>query len=109
MKNILTMALLVGLNFQVNKGTTSAEFQSMLVNISHARARSSRRLYGHQKLLLDISLNELASVKSPNENQHNMITQLDIRTGINEIIRIIQLRTGKIIAVKKRIELISTV
>ncbi|CAI4375254.1 CBM_collapsed_G0011860.mRNA.1.CDS.1 [Saccharomyces cerevisiae] len=73
------------------KEQTPAEFQSMLVNIFTHALEALRRLYGHQKLLLDISLNELASVKSPNENQHNMITQLDIRTGINEIIRIIQL------------------
>lgn len=87
------------------KEQTPAEFQSMLVNIFTHALEALRRLYGHQKLLLDISLNELASVKSPNENQHNMITQLDIRTGINEIIRIIQLRTGKIIAVRRELNL----
>ncbi|CAI4057908.1 hypothetical protein SKDZ_04G2550 [Saccharomyces kudriavzevii ZP591] len=87
------------------KEQTPAEFQSMLVNIFTHALEALRRLYGHQKLLLDISLNELASVKSPNENQHNMITQLDIRTSINEIIRIIQLRTGKIIAVRRELNL----
>ncbi|CAI4037916.1 hypothetical protein SMKI_04G2520 [Saccharomyces mikatae IFO 1815] len=87
------------------KEQTPAEFQSMLLKIFTHALEALRRLYGHQKLLLDISLNELASVKSPNENQHNMITQLDIRTGINEIIRIIQLRTGKIIAVRRELNL----
>ncbi|CAI4055069.1 hypothetical protein N7582_000238 [Saccharomyces uvarum] len=87
------------------KEQTPAEFQSMLVNIFTHALEALRRLYGHQKLLLDISLNELASVKNPNENQHNMITQLDIRTGINEIIRIIQLRTGKIIAVRRELNI----
>lgn len=79
------------------------EFVEMLERIFLHESIALRRLYGHQKMLLDISLTEMNSITEPNENQHNMITQLDIRPGINEIIHIIQLRTGKIIAVRREI------
>lgn len=83
------------------KEQTPMEFQDMIMNIFTQTSEALRRLYGHQKLLLDISLSEIASIDSSSENQHNMITQLDIRGGINEAIRIIQLRMGKIIAVRR--------
>lgn len=86
---------------QLIREQTNDEFTNMLQRIFSHEILALRRLYGHQKLLLDISLTEINSVPEPNENQHNMITQLDIRQGINEIIHVIQLRTGKIIAVRR--------
>ncbi|KAL3232254.1 Vacuolar protein sorting-associated protein 54 [Nakaseomyces bracarensis] len=85
------------------KEQSADEFVAMLEKIFLHESIALRRLYGHQKLLLDISLTEMNSISEPNENQHNMITQLDIRSGINEIIHIIQLRTGKIIAVRREL------
>lgn len=77
------------------------EFQDMLVCIFTHASEALRRLYMHQKLLLDLSLNEIISTRDSGENQQSMITQLDIRNGINETIRILQLRIGKIIAVRR--------
>lgn len=83
------------------KEQTPMEFQEMLVNIFTRSSEALRRLYRHQKLLLDLSLSEITSSEQSTENQQGMITQLDIRTGINEAIRILQLRMGKIIAVRR--------
>ncbi|QLG71832.1 hypothetical protein HG535_0C01810 [Zygotorulaspora mrakii] len=85
------------------KEQTPAEFQGMLVNTFTNSSEVLRRLYRHQKLLLDVSLNEITinGQGSPLSSEHDMISQLDIRTEINEAIRIIQLRMGKIIAVRR--------
>lgn len=88
---------------QMIREQTVEEFQKMIEAIFTHSCEALRRLYCHQKLLLDISLNELESFSDTNENQHNMITQLDILPTITEIIRIVQLRTGKIIAVRRDI------
>ncbi|GAV46553.1 hypothetical protein ZYGR_0A01450 [Zygosaccharomyces rouxii] len=85
------------------KEQTPMDFQDMLVHIFTHASEALRRFYRHQKLLLDLSLNEIVSANDPNENQQSMITQLDIRNGINETIRILQLRTGKIIAVRREL------
>lgn len=84
---------------------TPLEFQNMLIEIFTRCSEALRRLFQHQKLLLDIALKELNSLDEGgnSENKKNMITQLDIRTGINEIIGIIQSRMGKVIAVRKEI------
>lgn len=84
---------------------TPAEFQEMLVIIFTRSSEALRRFSRHQKLLLDLSLSEIASTPTsqPNDNQESMIIQLDIRTGINETIRILQLRMGKIIAVRREL------
>lgn len=82
------------------KEQTPMEFQNMLQEIYIHCLCAIKRLYSHQKMLLDISLREI-NTSNVSENQHNMISQLDIRTGVNEIIRIIQLRMGKIIAVRR--------
>ncbi|GAV51578.1 hypothetical protein ZYGR_0AF00490 [Zygosaccharomyces rouxii] len=82
---------------------TPMDFQDMLVHICTHASEALRRFYRHQKLLLDLSLNEIISAKDSTENQQSMITQLDIRNGINETIRILQLRTGKIIAVRREL------
>lgn len=87
------------------KEQTPLEFQNMLQEIYIHCLCAIKRLYSHQKMLLDISLREI-NTSNVSENQHNMISQLDIRTGVNEIIRIVQLRMGKIIAVRR--ELTST-
>lgn len=87
------------------KEQTPMEFQNMLQEIYIHCLCAIKRLYLHQKLLLDISLREI-NTSNVSENQHNMISQLDIRTGVNEIIRIVQLRMGKVIAVRR--ELTST-
>ncbi|AGO10362.1 AaceriABL093Wp [[Ashbya] aceris (nom. inval.)] len=76
---------------------TPGEFQEMLTNIITEESNALRRLSRHQKLLLDVSLTELPSDTS----QYDMIMQLDIRRSINEGIRIIQLRLGKVIAVRR--------
>lgn len=85
------------------KEQTPIEFQDMLVHIFTHSSETLRRFYRHQKLLLDLSLNEIISANDSTENQQNMITQLDIRNGINETIRILQLRAGKIIAVRREL------
>ncbi|GCE99706.1 hypothetical protein ZYGM_002503 [Zygosaccharomyces mellis] len=85
------------------KEQTPIEFQDMLVHIFTHASETLRRFYRHQKLLLDLSLNEIISANDSTENQQNMITQLDIRNGINETIRILQLRAGKIIAVRREL------
>lgn len=82
------------------KEQTPAEFQDMLEQIFAHCLCAIKRLYQHQKLLLDVALREI-NTSNVSENQHNMISQLDIRTGVNEIIRIVQLRMGKVIAVRR--------
>lgn len=79
---------------------TPLEFQTMLERIFAHESEALRRLSRHQKLLLDLALNQVANT-TPNENQHDMIMQLDIRNAVNEGIRIVQLRMGKIIAVRR--------
>lgn len=82
------------------------EFQNMIVEIFTRCSEAIRVLFQHQKILLDVALNVIDADGGENrasENQHNMITQLDIRAGINEIIGVIQLRMGKILAVRKEI------
>ncbi|QLQ80415.1 hypothetical protein HG537_0D04160 [Torulaspora globosa] len=84
---------------------TPAEFQEMLVTIFTQSSEALRRFSRHQKLLLDLSLSEIASTPTSqeNDNQQSMIIQLDIRSGINETIKILQLRMGKIIAVRREL------
>lgn len=85
------------------KEQTPVEFQEMLVNIFTRTSEALRRFCMHQKLLLDLALSEITSAATAesSENHQAMITQLDIRFGINETIRILQLRMGKIIAVRR--------
>lgn len=86
------------------KEQTPVEFQDMLVSIFTRSSEALRRFCMHQKLLLDLALSEITSSTTTaefNENHQAMITQLDIRFGINEAIRILQLRMGKIIAVRR--------
>ncbi|CCE65671.1 hypothetical protein TPHA_0M00970 [Tetrapisispora phaffii CBS 4417] len=85
------------------KEQTSEEFQQTLLHIFTHASEALRRLYRYQKMLLDTSLNEIISANDPNINEYDMITQLDIRNGINEGIKIIQLRMGKIIIVRRDI------
>lgn len=85
------------------KEMTPLEFQEMIIIILANCIEALKKLYRQQKLLLDISLREINMSSMPSENQHNMITQLDIRPGLNEIIRIVQLRIGKIITVRKEL------
>ncbi|KAH3900611.1 related to Vacuolar protein sorting-associated protein 54 [Saccharomycodes ludwigii] len=93
---------------------TPNEFQQMLETIFANAFKCFTRLYGQQKLLLDIGINETfnyaANCSNKNgsveqENQHNMIMQLDIRNGISESIRIVQLRMAKIITVRRDLNL----
>lgn len=88
------------------RAQTPLEFQNMIIEIYTRCSEALRVLFRHQKMLLDIALDVVDSAGSedgPSENQHNMITQLDIRHGINEIIGVIQLRMGKVLAVRKEI------
>lgn len=87
------------------KNQTPDEFQEMIIFIFTHLSESIRRLYRQQKLLLDISLNEIMTGKTNNinEDQNAMIKQLDIRNGINEGISTVQLRVGKIINVRRDI------
>lgn len=78
------------------------EFEEMLISIFAKEIEVLRRLTRHQKLLLDISLNELEFTSDQSEK---MIIDLDIRKSINEGIRIIQLRMGKIISVRRDINI----
>lgn len=79
---------------------SSQEFQSMLVNIFTSEIELLKRLTRHQKMLLDISLSELPTTA---EQSDKMIIDLDIRKSVNEGIRIVQLRMGKIISVRRDI------
>lgn len=76
------------------------EFQAMLVNVFTTEIEILKRLTRHQKLLLDISLGELPTTA---EHSDRMVIDLDIRKNINEGIRIVQLRIGKIISVRREI------
>lgn len=71
------------------------EFEVMLIKIFTTVSEGLRRLTVHQKLLMDLALTYLS------EDQSSLITQLDIRGSITKSIEIIQIRMGKIIAVRK--------
>ena len=98
------------------RSQTPAEFQEMLVEIFTRCIASLRHLYKQQKLLLDTALNEVSKYSNSNtgpakkddtkvipENQANMVTQLDIRQGINDVIGILQLRMARVINVRRDI------
>ena len=88
------------------RAQTPVEFQNMMIEIYTRCSEALRVLFTHQKVLLDIALDVVDSSGGeggPSENQHNMITQLDIRHGINDIIGVIQLRMGKVLAVRKEV------
>ena len=100
------------------RSQTPAEFQEMLVEIFTHCIASLRHLYKQQKLLLDTALNEVSKYSNRNdgnsgttnddttlipENQASMVTQLDIRPGINDVIGILQLRMARVINVRRDI------
>lgn len=80
------------------KGLTPREFEIMLIKIYTTVSEGLRRLSVHQKLLLDLALNNMSGKE---EEQASLIMQLDIRPCINKSIEIIQIRMGKIITVRK--------
>lgn len=73
---------------------TPKEFEDMLIKIFTSVLQGLRRLKLHQKLLLDLTLNN-------NNVNPNLFSNLDIKDCINKSIEIIQLRLGKIIQVRK--------
>ncbi|SCU84019.1 LAMI_0C05842g1_1 [Lachancea mirantina] len=88
------------------KNQTPKEFQEMLVNVFAREVEALKRLSKQQKVLLDLSLGVSLSQMSASDGQdsseqHDMIMQLDITKGIHEGIRVIQLRMGKIISVRR--------
>ncbi len=82
------------------KGLTPREFEDMVIKIFATVSEGLRRLTVHQKLLLDLAL---SNIKEQDQDQTNLIMQLDIRNCINRSIEIVQIRMGKIIAVRKDI------
>lgn len=82
------------------KALTPREFEDMVIKIYATVSEGLRRLTVHQKLLLDLAL---SNIKEQDQDQTNLIMQLDIRNCINKSIEIVQIRMGKIIAVRKEI------
>ncbi|KAL6946392.1 hypothetical protein ACO0RG_000544 [Hanseniaspora osmophila] len=99
---------------------TPVEFLNMLSKVFTESTTMFKRLYEQQKVLLDLGLKEFLSNESEvaksgsKDNKKNsgidngtessdIFIQLDIRNGINESVRIVQLRMAKIINVRKDI------
>lgn len=78
---------------QLIRNMTSRDFNTLVQFVFSKSLIYFKRLYEQQKLLLDLGINALDSSKL----DANMFLKLDIRSGINESIRIVQLRMSKII------------
>lgn len=78
---------------QLIRNMTTRDFNSLVQFVFSKSLIYFKRLYEQQKLLLDLGINALDSSKL----DANMFLKLDIRSGINESIRIVQLRMSKII------------
>ncbi|KAH3671444.1 hypothetical protein WICMUC_004625 [Wickerhamomyces mucosus] len=82
------------------KSLTPKEFEFMLIKIFAATSKGFQRLKFHQKALLDLTLNE-----SHQDLSKLDFNSIDIKNCINKSIEIIQLRIGKVISVRKDINL----
>ena len=78
---------------QLIRNMTPIDFNNLVEFVFSKSLIYFKRLYEQQKLLLDLGINALDSSKL----DANIFLKLDIRSGINESIRIIQLRMSKII------------
>ncbi|KAL6926262.1 hypothetical protein ACO0SA_002682 [Hanseniaspora valbyensis] len=78
---------------QLIRNMTPTDFNNLVEFVFSKSLIYFKRLYEQQKLLLDLGINALDSSKL----DANIFLKLDIRSGINESIRIIQLRMSKII------------
>ncbi|OBA27476.1 hypothetical protein HANVADRAFT_52229 [Hanseniaspora valbyensis NRRL Y-1626] len=78
---------------QLIRNMTPIDFSNLVEFVFSKSLIYFKRLYEQQKLLLDLGINALDSSKL----DANIFLKLDIRSGINESIRIIQLRMSKII------------
>lgn len=74
------------------------EFEVMLIKIFTSVSEGLRRLTVHQKLLMDLALDNI-TVKE--QDQYDLFKQLDIRSCITKSTEIIQVRIGKITAVRR--------
>ncbi|SCU91666.1 LAFA_0F05094g1_1 [Lachancea sp. 'fantastica'] len=83
------------------RGLTPSEFQEMLLKIFVRENQALWRLSRHQKVLLDVALAVYADSSHQNGSSPESIIQLDINPAIHEGVRIVQLRMGKIIAVRR--------
>ncbi|CEP61196.1 Vps54p LALA0_S02e08878g [Lachancea lanzarotensis] len=83
------------------RALTPSEFQEMLLKIFVRENQALWRLSRHQKVLLDVALAVYADSPRQNGSSSESIIQLDINPAIHEGIRIVQLRMGKIIAVRR--------
>ncbi|XBW35441.1 hypothetical protein QEN19_001007 [Hanseniaspora menglaensis] len=78
---------------QLIRNMSPKEFQSFVETVFSRSLIYFKRLYEQQKMLLDFGINALDTSKL----DANVFLKLDIRSGINESMRIIQLRMSKII------------
>ncbi|SCU78604.1 LANO_0A03444g1_1 [Lachancea nothofagi CBS 11611] len=85
------------------RAQTTVDFQEMLQKIFLREIQALRRLSRHQKVLLDVALGNYADSSHQIGAGPEMIIQLDINPAIQEAVRIVQLRMGKIIAVRRDI------
>ncbi|KAL6950095.1 hypothetical protein ACO0QE_000765 [Hanseniaspora vineae] len=103
------------------RALTPVEFYQMVSKIFTESITMFKRLYEQQKVLLDLGLREFLSNQNESgkpesrnntENSNNVdsaaenpdiFIQLDIRNGINESVRIVQLRMAKVIHCRKDI------
>ncbi|SCU93744.1 LAME_0F04852g1_1 [Lachancea meyersii CBS 8951] len=85
------------------RSLTPAEFQEMLIKIFVRENQALWRLSRHQKVLLDVALAAITDDSRQNVSSPETIMQLDINPAIHEGTRIVQLRMGKIIAVRRDI------
>lgn len=83
------------------RALTPLEFQDMLVKIFVRETEAIRRLSRHQKILLDVGLGAIAEGSNSSDSTTEIVMQLDINPAIHEGIRTVQLRMGKIIAVRR--------
>ncbi|SCU80389.1 LADA_0B07096g1_1 [Lachancea dasiensis] len=83
------------------RAQTPSDFQEMLIKIFVRETEALRRLSRHQKVLLDVALSHFTGNVNGKVADPEMIMQLDINPAIHEGVRTVQLRMGKIIAVRR--------
>ncbi|CUS21586.1 LAQU0S03e05996g1_1 [Lachancea quebecensis] len=80
---------------------TPSEFQQMLKTVFVREVEAFRRLSRHQKILLDVGLGAITAKQGSSDTNLDNAVQLDINPAFHEGIRTVQLRMGKIIAVRR--------
>ncbi|CAR22119.1 Vps54p [Lachancea thermotolerans CBS 6340] len=80
---------------------TPSEFQQMVITIFAREVQAFWRLSRHQKILLDVGLGAITTKQGSGDSALSNAVQLDINPAFHEGIRTVQLRMGKIIAVRR--------